>query len=498
MSTTSTTATRRVAPPAAADSPMLVGGRWTPGALDRWLDVSNPATGEVVGRTPRADETDVRHAVAAAAAAFPAWRATVPAERARVLGAIADDVEAAAEPMARLLSTETGNAIRPQTRPEIASAVALLRYFAGTVGEHKGETVPLGGGLLNYTLREPLGVVGAIIPWNAPVQLAAVKIAMALSTGNTMVLKTAEDAPLAVLELSRHCARHLPPGVLNVVTGLGEEAGAALLRSDGIAKVSFTGSTRVGRLAMAEAARRILPVSLELGGKSPAIVFPDADEDDVAAGVVAGMRFTRNGQSCTAGSRLLVHESIFDSFLDRVRTRVEALVVGDPLAEATDMGTLVNRTQFDKVVDYVEGGQRDGAEIVTGGLPDPAGPLGQGLYHLPTLMRGVDPSWRIAREEIFGPVLVAIPWTEEQEAIEMANDSHFGLAAYVWTHDIGKALRTAHALEAGWVQVNRGTGQLPGMSYGGVKQSGIGREFSLEGALEGFTSRKTITVDTGV
>ncbi|WP_283133907.1 aldehyde dehydrogenase family protein [Rhizohabitans arisaemae] len=474
---------------------MLIGGVWSAGTDGGWIEVEDPARRRPAGRVPRGGAEDVAHAVRSAATAFPAWRGENPAYRGHALLRIADDVEAETERLARLLSTETGNAIRRQTRPEVIGAARLFRYFGGVAGEAKGETVPLGDGLLNYTIREPLGVVGGIIPWNAPVQLASVKIAMALATGNTLVLKAAEDAPLAVLELARICARHLPPGVLNVVTGYGEEAGAALLAHPDVAKLSFTGSTEVGRIVMRAAADRIVPVSLELGGKSPAVVFPDADTDAVAAGVVDGMRFTRQGQSCTAGSRLLVHESIFDSFLDRVVTAISRLRMGDPLDEGSDIGTVINPVQYGRIRGYIESGVADGGRLLTGEIPQTSSP-DRGLFVSPAVFTRVQPSWRIVREEIFGPVLVALPWRDEAEAVRMANDTHYGLAAYVWGRDLGRALRTAHSIDAGWVQVNRGLGQLPGISYGGIGRSGIGREFSWEGALDGFTHRKTVTVDT--
>jgi acyl-CoA reductase-like NAD-dependent aldehyde dehydrogenase len=247
---------------------------------------------------------------------------------------------------------------------------------------------------------------------------------------------------------------------------------------------------------MRAAADRIVPVSLELGGKSPSIVYPDADEDWVVDGVIAGMRFTRQSQSCTAGSRLFLHADIFDSFLDKLRTKTQALKLGDPLDETTDIGAIINARQFRKVCGYVdEGLKRKDARLVFGGLPPKDGPLSEGYFALPTVFADASNDWRLAREEIFGPVLVAIPWRHEVGAIRMANDSHYGLAAYVWTHDIGSALRTAHAIESGWVQVNQGLGQQPGHSYGGYKQSGIGREFSLEGMLDSFTQRKNVTVN---
>jgi betaine-aldehyde dehydrogenase len=354
----------------------------------------------------------------------------------------------------------------------------------------------LGEHVLSYTRREPLGVVGAIIPWNAPVLLAALKIGPALCAGNTLVLKAAEDAPLGVLLLAEVCQEFLPPGVLNVVTGLGEECGAPLANHPAVRKLSFTGSTEVGKLVMRAASDRIVPVSLELGGKSPSIVFPDANEDWVIDGIIAAMRFTRQSQSCTAGSRLFLHRDIFDKFLDALGQKVRALKLGDPLDEASDIGTVINEKQFRKVCGYVEEGlSRREARVVIGGLPPKEGPLSEGYYTIPTIFANVANEWRLAREEIFGPVLVAIPWTDEADAIRMANDSHYGLAAYVWSHDIGRALRAAHAIEAGWVQVNQGLGQTPGHSYGGYKESGIGREFSLEGMLESYTQRKNVTVN---
>jgi acyl-CoA reductase-like NAD-dependent aldehyde dehydrogenase len=280
-----------------------------------------------------------------------------------------------------------------------------------------------------------------------------------------------------------------------VITGFGEEAGAPLSVHPLVRKLSFTGSTAVGKSVMHAAADRIVPVSLELGGKSPAVVFPDSDTDDVADGVIAGMRFTRQGQSCTAGSRLFLHQDIYQSFLDKISQRLTKLKVGDPLDEATDMGSIINTKQYNRVCEYIQDGMNQpSAKMLIGGLPPKEGPLSEGFFVEPTIIANATNDWRIAREEIFGPVLVVIPWTEEAEAIRMANDSHYGLAAYVWCRDIGKALSAAHAIESGWVQVNRGLGQLPGHSYGGFKMSGIGREFSLEGMIDSFTQRKSVTV----
>ena len=475
---------------------MLIDGAWVDSLSGATLTVENPAKRRPIAEIPRGDTADVNGAVEAAARAFPAWSKVAPRDRGRLLLRIADKMEAEAEEMARIIALETGNALRTQARGEARLAADIFRYFGGLAGELKGETIPLGEQVLSYTRREPLGVVGAIIPWNAPVLLGALKIAPALCAGNTLVLKAAEDAPLGVLMMAEACQEFLPPGVLNVLTGLGEECGGPLAQHPLVRKLSFTGSTEVGKIIMRAAAERIVPVSLELGGKSPSVVYPDADEDWVVDGVIAGMRFTRQSQSCTAGSRLFLHADIFDSFLDKLRTKTQALKLGDPLDEATDIGSIINNKQFTKVCGYVEDGlKRKDARLVFGGLPPKEGPLSEGYFAIPTVFADTSNDWRLAREEIFGPVLVAIPWRDEADAIRMANDSHYGLAAYVWTHDIGSGLRTAHAIESGWVQVNQGLGQAPGHSYGGYKQSGIGREFSLEGMLDSFTQRKNVTVN---
>jgi acyl-CoA reductase-like NAD-dependent aldehyde dehydrogenase len=475
---------------------MLIDGEWVDSASGKDILVESPGNRQTFGSVPRGGAEDIDRAVKAAAKAFAAWSRVVPRERGRALQKIADALEPRVEELARIVAAETGNAIRTQARPEARGAVDILRYFGGLASELKGETIPLGEHVLSYTRREPIGVVGAIIPWNAPVILAALKIAPALCAGNTLVLKAAEDAPLGVLWLAAICQDHLPKGVLNVVTGYGEEAGAALSAHPGVRKLSFTGSTEVGKLIMRAAADRIVPVSLELGGKSPSIVYPDANEDWVVDGIIAAMRFTRQSQSCTAGSRLFLHADIFDNFLAKLAEKTKKLKLGDPLDETTDIGAIINEKQFKKVCGYIEEGLRQpGAKLLFGGLPPKTGPLAQGYFALPTVFANAANDWRLAREEIFGPVLVAIRWRDEADAIAMANDSHYGLAAYVWTHDIGRALRAAHAIEAGWVQVNQGLGQSPGHSYGGVKQSGIGREFSLEGMLDSFTQKKNVTVN---
>ena len=475
---------------------MLIDGAWVPSVSGQIITVENPAKRVPIAEVPRANAEDVDHAVQAAARAFPAWSRTVPRDRGRLLLRIADAMEARSEEIARLLALENGNALRTQARPEAKNTADIFRYFGGLAGELKGETIPFGENVLSYTRREPIGVVGAIIPWNAPILLGALKIAPALCAGNTLVMKAAEDAPLAVLLMAEICQEFLPKGVLNLLTGFGPECGGPLANHPLVRKLSFTGSTEVGKVVMRAAAERIVPVSLELGGKSPSIVYPDCDEDWVVDGVIGAMRFTRQSQSCTAGSRMFLHADIFDSFLAKLKVKAEALKIGDPLVEETDIGSIINNKQFTKVCGYLEDGlKRKEAKLVFGGLPPKEGPLSEGYFAIPTVFADSSNDWRLAREEIFGPVLVAIPWRDEEDAIRMANDSHYGLAAYVWTHEIGRGLRAAHAIQSGWVQVNQGLGQAPGHSYGGYKQSGIGREFSLEGMLDSFTQRKNVTVN---
>jgi aldehyde dehydrogenase (NAD+) len=358
--------------------------------------------------------------------------------------------------------------------------------------------LPAGDDQLQYTRIEPLGVVGAILPWNSPLMIAAMKIPAALIAGNTVVVKPAEDAPLTILRLAEIAGEHVPAGVLNVVTGKGRVVGEAIVQHPGIDKVSFTGSTEVGRHVAAAAGERLAHVSLELGGKSPNIVFPSAASADrieaTAAGCLLAMRFTRQGQSCTAGSRLFVHEDVYEDFLEVLTRHVSELKVGDPLEEDTDMGTIISAKQHASVRAYVdEAKQQPGVRVVLDGSDYVPEGL-QGFYQGPTILAGVSNGWRCAREEIFGPVLVVIPWREIDDVVAMANDSHYGLAAFVWSADLDEAIGTANRIESGWVQVNQGGGQVVGQSYGGYKQSGIGREFSIEGAIEGFTQTKQINV----
>jgi len=471
---------------------MLINGELVSADSEEWIQVENPATGEIVGRAPKAGSNDIDRAVASARRAFDSWSRETPSRRARLLYSIADELEKQRESIAHIVASETGNAIRTQARPEVQWSVDVLRYFASGCQSCLGTTIPLGPDVFSCTVREPYGVVAAVIPWNSPLILTALKIGMATSTGNTIVLKCAMEAPLGALALAEICSEYMPAGVVNVLSGGGEDCGAILIAHPGVDKVTFTGSTEVGKSVMRESAQRIVPTSLELGGKNPSIVFEDSDTDETALGVISAMRFTRQGQSCTAGSRLLVHDSIFDSFVDRVVSHLRGLKVGDPLDESTDMGSIINVRQYDRVVQFLEESAIQGGEFATGAVPPRE--RSHGFFVDPVVMTGIDPSWRIAREEVFGPVLVALPWRSEQEAIALANDTHYGLSAFIWTRDVSRAWRVAHSVQAGWVQINRGLGQLPGMPYGGIKESGLGREFSMDAAIDAYTYVKSISV----
>ncbi|HEY5223942.1 MAG TPA: aldehyde dehydrogenase family protein [Microbacteriaceae bacterium] len=473
----------------------IIDGEQRDSADEQSIDVIAPRDRSVMGMAAQGGVADVEAAVKAARAAFPAWRDMAPRARGRLLARVADRLEDAAERIAKILSLENGNALRTQSRGELAFAVDTFRYFGGLASEAKGEQIPLSLNKLDYSRREPYGVVGAIIPWNAPVQLGCMKIAPSIAVGNTIVLKTAEDAPFAVMEIAKICQEFLPPGVVNVVHGTGAVTGEALINAPGVDKLSFTGSTAVGQRILAVAASRIIPASLELGGKNPQIVFPDADEEWAVEAAMLGMRFFRQGQSCTAGSRLFVHQSIFDSFMQKFSSKAAEMTVGDPLEEASDIGAIVNKKQFDRVCGFIEEAMSvDGGQLLAGGPPPKDGPLSLGYYARPTVFSHIDNSFKINRQEVFGPVVVAIPWETEDEVVAMANDTHYGLSAFVHTKDLGAAIRTAHRIDAGWVQVNHGGGQVLGQSYGGYKNSGMGREFSLEGMLEGYTHRKHISI----
>ncbi|GEO80471.1 aldehyde dehydrogenase family protein [Pararhodospirillum oryzae] len=470
----------------------LIDGALVAPAGGRVFDVVNPATGAVIATAADGDAADVDRAVAAARAAQPAWAARPARERGKLLAECGRRLGAHVEELGRLIALETGKALRTESRVEASVLADMFVFFGGLGSELKGETVPFHPDMLTVTVREPLGVVGAIIPWNVPLLLMAMKIAPALVAGNTVVIKSAEEAPLTVLRVCQILADVLPAGVCNILAGDGPGCGAPLVTHPDVKKVTFTGSVETGRIVYKAAADKLIPVTLELGGKSPMIILPDADLDRAVAGAVSGMRFTRQGQSCTASSRIYVHDSLYDAFFERVRERVDALVMGDPLDERTDIGTVISPEQFAKVRDFIEKGRASGATATEcSALPtDPA--LRKGLFLRPVVFTDIGPDAPPAREEIFGPVVCLFRWTDFDAVIEAANDSPYGLAATVWTNDLAKAMEATRRLEAGFVQVNQNLVVQPNLSYGGVKTSGLGKEATLESMLEHFTHKKTI------
>nr|WP_174888142.1 aldehyde dehydrogenase family protein [Novosphingobium pentaromativorans] len=471
----------------------LIEGQIVSAISGRTFAVINPATGVEVGSAALGDVHDVERAVAAAAKARQAWAAVPARERGAKLARGASRMIEKVEVIARLLALETGKAIRTECRPEVMTAADIGSFYGGLGSELKGETLPFRPDLLSITVREPLGVVAAILPWNVPLVLMMLKIAPALVAGNTVVVKTAEEAPLATLMAARVLAEELPAGVLNVVHGFGPDCGQPLVEHPLVAKVTFTGSQPVGETIYASAAQKLIPVSLELGGKSPMIVMSDADLAKAVAGAIAGMRFTRQGQSCTAASRIYVHETIYEAFLESLAAAVRKLKIGNPLDEATDIGTIISRDQMDRIEHFVRLGQEtpNVRMIVCGTVPDDKN-LDPALFALPMLVADVPEDSPLMREEIFGPIACVVPWNDYEDVLKAANDSEFGLAASVWTNDLTKALDATRRLNAGYVQVNQNLTIQPNLSYGGFGKSGLGKEASLEAMLEHFSRKKTI------
>ena len=473
---------------------LFIDGEWQDAASGKSFDSINPSTGQVLTQVSEGDAADVDRAVAAARAAFDQgkWPTMDARARGKVLYAMADALEARADDLARLETMDNGKPMREARMFDVEGAIECFRYYAGWADKMDGEVIPVPGPYLNYTRREPVGVCGQIIPWNYPIQMAAWKVAPALACGNTVVLKPAEQTPLTALEIARAGAEAgLPAGVLNVVTGYGETAGAALVRHPDVDKIAFTGSTPVGKLIQREAAGTLKRVSLELGGKSPNIVLADADLDAAVKGAISAIYYN-TGQACTAGSRLLVEESVRDEFVEKLVKRAEGMRPGNPLDPKCRMGPLVSQEQLDRVMGYVEKGKAEGADLLIGGdrpeLP--------GFFMNPTVFGGVTAGMTISREEIFGPVLAVSSFRDIEEAIHLGNDTDFGLAAAVWTKDVKKAHRVAHAIRAGTVWINMYHTLDTGSPFGGYKQSGYGRELGKY-ALDLYTQVKSVWVNLG-
>lgn len=476
-------------------SEVFVGGQWRPPVSGETYATINPATEEVSAQVAKGDERDIDLAVQAARRAFDQgpWPRMAAAERARVLWKLADLITANLDEMARLESVNTGKTLFDSGKVELPFAAEVFRYYAGWTTKIHGETLNLRDNAFTFTLRQPLGVVGAIVPWNFPFLLASWKIAPALAAGNTLVLKPASLTPLTALrfaELTQEAG--LPEGVFNLVPGPGGKAGMALVRHPGVDKIAFTGSTEVGKGIMREAAGSLKRVSLELGGKSPNVVFADADMEAALRGAMTGI-FYNKGEVCAAGSRLLVEQRVHDEFVGKLVERVKGLKVGDPMDKGTRMGPVVSAQQLETVLGYVEAGRQEGATLAAGGERVRVGD-GRGYFVQPTVFTGVSNAMRIAREEIFGPVLSVIPFKDADDAVAQGNETFYGLAAAVWTRDVGKALRVARSLRAGTVWVNAYNLYDAALPFGGFKESGFGRELGQAG-LDLYTEVKSVWVD---
>lgn len=478
---------------------ILVGGTLRPAETDETIDVIHPGDLGVIGRAPRCRETDVDAAVENAQQAFTEWRKVPARERGRILQLAADQLELEKNLVARMLSLDTGNALRTQSRPETASTIDLTRMFGGLAGELKGETVPSAStAVLQYSVREPIGVVGGIIPWNAPLFLFVAKVAPALAAGNTVVVKTAEQAPMCVLLVAEIMNRVLPPGVLNVISGYGGECGKPLCEHPLVRKITFTGSMPVGCAIAGYAAPKLCPVTLELGGKNPAIILPDADLDLAVPGIVDGMRYTRQGQACTAATRVFVHERLYDRVIEGVVTKLAELKVGDPLDEETDTGCIISEEQFNRTLRYMEiARSTPGARVLYGGERPTDPYLSKGYFYPPTLLDGIPLSSDVCQDEIFGPVATVLPYTDFDAVIRDANDTPYGLAANLWTRDLARAMEFVDRVEAGFVQVNQCVAPRSNVSYGGIKMSGLGKEYALDSMLNHFTQSKTVLINRG-
>jgi acyl-CoA reductase-like NAD-dependent aldehyde dehydrogenase len=470
---------------------LLIGGKWTPAKSGKTFETINPANEEVLALIAEGDKADVDEAVKAARAAFETgkWSSISPHQRTRYLLKVADLIDKYADELAELESLDNGKPVSQARTIDIAGAAGVFRYFAGWATKIYGETNPSDPAFFNYTLREPIGVCGLIVPWNFPLMMAVNKLAPALACGNTTILKPAEQTPLTALRLGEIIQEAgIPDGVVNIITGFGPGAGSSIAEHPDIDKISFTGSTEVGKLILQASAGNLKRVSLELGGKSPNIIFPDFDMKLAARNAMNGV-FFNSGQVCAAGTRIFVQRDVYDEFVTELTKVSAGMLPGNPLDPKTRLGPVVSREQYDRVNGYIEAGKGEGARVTIGGSVE----SGKGYFVKPTIFADVSNDMKIAREEIFGPVAATIPFKDENDAVFQGNDTTYGLAAAVWTNDISRAHKVARALKAGTVWVNCYGVVDTGMPFGGYKQSGFGREGSRH-VLDLFTQVKSVYI----
>ncbi len=471
---------------------LFINGEWVESASGQTFAATNPANGETLATCANAGPEDVDKAVDAAWSAFASWKKTSPAERAAMLNKVADLIDANAEHLAMVETCDNGKPIRETMAVDVPLSSDHFRYFASVIRTEEGRAVMIDDQTMSIVLREPIGVVGQIIPWNFPLLMAAWKISPALAAGDCVVIKPSIETSLSMLELAKIMQQVLPAGVVNVITGKGSRSGSAMLKHQGFSKLAFTGSTEVGFTVAEAASKRLVPSTLELGGKSANIFFPDAPWDKAIEGLQLGILLNQ-GQVCCAGSRAFIHEDIYDAFVEEAAKAFAKVKVGLPWEKDVQMGSQINERQLDKILAYVQVGQDEGATVAAGGARITDGPLAKGAFMQPTLLAGVTNDMRVAREEIFGPVVCAIKFKDEEEVIALANDNEYGLGGAVWTKDINRALRVARGVETGRMWVNTYNILPAHAPFGGYKKSGIGRE-NHSMMLEHYTQSKNIFI----
>ena len=475
---------------------LYINGQWVEGSEGKKMATYSPSTGEKLSEFVDASHADVDAAVEAAQEAFKTWKTVGVEERSKLLLKIADLIDENKEHLAMVETLDNGKPLRETMGADVPLSADHFRYFAGVIRSEEGTAKELNDTSITITLKEPIGVVGQVIPWNFPLLMAAWKIAPAIAAGNTVVIHPSSSTPLSLLELAKIFDQVLPAGVVNVITGKGSDSGDYMLHHEGFAKLAFTGSTEVGYKVARAAADRLIPATLELGGKSANIFFNDAPWERAIEGAQSGILFNQ-GQVCSAGSRIFVQEGIYDKFVSELKEKFESLNVGLPWEEGVQMGAQINQGQLDKILKYVEIGQAEGATLVTGGYQLKENGLENGAFMAPTILADASNDMRIAQEEIFGPVATVIKFKTEEEVIRLANDTEYGLGGGVWTSDLNTALRVARKVETGRMWVNQYTNFSAGTPFGGYKKSGIGRE-TYKSILDAYTQTKNIFISTKV